>query len=192
MYVGLPVLFAFARKERKVWPLVVLWAAAVVYAYYFLPYQLDFAQFFAFIPNFIPGVVAYVGFMHGKSRWPARGFGLLVGALTVAYLLKPTRMMGWVCCLVLGLLLPRFRPTANARLCAIGHYIARYSYGIYLLHLWGIAIGFYYLHLNHLWEKVAIELLCVAILAPLAYHLIEKPAMDFGAQIAGRWFAPAP
>lgn len=192
MYIGLPALFAFARKERTIWPLVTLWCAAAICAFCLLPRSFDVQQFFGFIPNFIPGVVAFVGFMHGKRRWPAWTFGVLVGALTAAYVLKPSRPMGWVCCLILGLLLPRFRPAKNARLCAIGHILAKYSYGIYLLHLWAIAIGFYYLPLHHVWEKVTIELLCVAILAPLAYHLIEKPAMDLGAKIAGRAFAPAP
>jgi peptidoglycan/LPS O-acetylase OafA/YrhL len=186
MYIGLPALFAFARKEQKLWPLVTLWGAAAVCAYCLLPRAFDIQQFFAFIPNFIPGAVAFVSFMSAKRRWPAWAFGLLLGALTIAYVLRPSRPMGWICCLVLGLLIPHFRPTRNLLLCTIGHAVAKYSYGIYLLHLWAIAIGFYYLPLHHLWAKVTIELLCVAVLAPLAYRLIEKPAMDFGARIARR------
>lgn len=186
MYIALPALFAFARKERNRRMLIVLWATAAIGAFCLFPRVFDAANIFAFVPNFLPGVIAFVGFMYARERWPAWGFFLLVAGLTAVYVAAPCRPAGWLCCLSLGLLMPYFRQTTNRVLRVIGHTIAKYSYGIYLLHMWAIAVAFYYLHLHSLAEKLAVETLIVIGLAPAAYHLIEKPLVDFGRRFANR------
>jgi peptidoglycan/LPS O-acetylase OafA/YrhL len=186
MYIGLPVLFAFAQKERKLWPIVTIWAAMVVCVFCLLPRVADAFNVFAYVPNFIPGVIAYVGFMHSRPRWPAWSFALLVGVLAFAYMGSPNRPAGWFCCLLLGLLLPNFRQATSRVLRKAGHKIAQYSYGIYLLHMWAIAVAFHYLHLHNVMGKLIVEVLVIVLLAPAAYHCIEKPLIEYGGRLANR------
>lgn len=186
MYLALPALFAYARKERRSWPFVTLWAGTAICVFRLSPRVFDPWNIFAFVPNFIPGVIAFVGFMRYRERWPAWTFAVLIAALAGSFIALPSRPMGWTCSLALGVLLPCFRQTASRVLQAIGHTIAKYSYGIYLLHMWGIAIAFHYLHLPNLAAKLAVELLSTAVLSVAGYHLIERPLIDFGGRVAKR------
>lgn len=186
MYLALPVLFAFAQKEKNIWPLVTLWAGASVGAWFLLPHYLDGADIFGFLPNFIPGVVAYVGFRNRTERLPAWSFILLLPLVAVVYMAAPLRRTSWACCLVLGLTLPLFRQVKTARLDRLVHEIAKYSYSIYLIHILAISAGFHYLHLHSLVARVCVELALIAAVAPLAYRFIEKPLMAHGAKLAAR------
>lgn len=196
MYIGLPALFAFATRGCERWPIVTLWATAALLTLSFMPLPratpFEPTNFFGFVPNFLPGVVAFVGWRRRAASWPAWGFAVLVAALAFLYMAAPSRPMGWSCCLALGLLLPNFRQTRRRALRVVGHVLAKYSYGIYLLHMVSIAIGFYYLHLNTVVAKVTVELTTLAVLAPAAYHLIEAPMIRYGAKLAGAATNSAP
>jgi len=97
----------------------------------------------------------------------------------------------WVTCLFLGLALPMFSPISSRWLVALSHWIAKYSYGIYLTHFF--SIWFACERLGHLPAplKVAVFLALAVALPVFFYHLVEKPLIDVGKSVADRYVALA-
>lgn len=150
-----------------------------------LPHRVDINNLFDFVPNFLPGVIAYVRFQK-RASLPAWGFVILLFMAAATYVQRPGRSMGWLCCLTVGVALPLFRQTAMPWIVKSVRVIARYSYGIYLLHMWAIVIGFYCLHLHSLTAKLFVEAISLAVLAPAAYHMVEGPLIRLGSRLANR------
>lgn len=184
MYLALPMIFVFARKERTIWPFLLLWLLSAV------AISVNFGSFGAntisVIPNFLPGVIAYIGFMHRKPRLPGWTFGLLVLLLSTAFELHPSMKSGWCACLLLGLALPFFRQMRRSAITRAAHEIAKHSYSIYLLHIWALALAVYYLRLHSVAAVLAVEFAAVAALAYIGYRFVEEPFIRIGAKIAGR------
>jgi peptidoglycan/LPS O-acetylase OafA/YrhL len=186
MYLVLPALFAFAYRERTRWTLIVLWGVACLAARTYSSPPLG-NGLFTVIPHFLPGVIAYVGFMRTRGRWPAWGFGLLLAALIFWFERAPGVERGWAVCLVLGLALPYFRQIGSRWLSAASHLLAKYSYSIYLIHLICLAVAFHTFPQAPLALKLSLALVSTAGLSFGAYHLIEHPMILLGAKVAGRF-----
>ena len=138
MYALLPLFFLWIHKSansprRRLWPLLVIWvvslAAAVAQPHI---HALSRLSILAFIPNFLPGVIAYT-LPHrpriGSFLWP-----LFIISLVAAFAARPNFSTGWGLCLLLGLMVPLFREIQVHLLRWISNRIATYSYGIYLSH----------------------------------------------------------
>ena len=183
MYVLLPVLFFFVRKNFSLWPLLLLWGLAVGLGRGYLN---DNSIFETVIPCFLPGVMAYVLFRRTTPRLPAWLLPLFLLLLTSFFMYSPAVQNSWPMCLALGLGLPFFREIRLHSLQWISHQLAKYSYGIYLSHSFAIVLGFYLLHNLPFWLQVAVVLMSIAVLSVSGYHLIEKPMIDLGARLAQR------
>lgn len=184
MYLFLPALFFFIRKNFSLWPILLIWTFVVAFAHH------EFASernvFGNIVPDFLPGVMAYVAFRRRRPTLPGWLFPAFVLVLTALFLLKPNAFRGWIFCLALGLALPSFRQIRASWLIRSSHEVAKYSYGIYLSHSFALVLGFYLLPGKPLALQLTVELAAVAVLSITAYHLIEKPMIHLGSRLANR------
>lgn len=106
-----------------------------------------------------------------------------------------------ITCLVLGLGIPLFEEVRSGWLSHAAHQIAKYSYGIYLLHIPCLALVFRHLPLLPLPLKVGAFLAITGATSAFTYHLIEHPLIQLGRSIARRielsqdsksWHSPLP
>jgi peptidoglycan/LPS O-acetylase OafA/YrhL len=181
MYVLLPVLFFFLRKNFSVWPLLLMWTMTVSLTHWS---DQNFHNFGVAIGYFLPGAMAYVGFSRWKPRLPAWMLPVFLAALWAAFLLHANFHRGWIACLVLGLSLPLFRQIRTPWLIAASHTIAKYSYGVYLMHPFALVIGLYLWRGHGLGTRLLAEVVPLVVLPVIAYHLIEHPMIGAGARLA--------
>ena len=185
MYLLLPALFIFARKERAIWPFLVFWGFACAASR--ATYGPEGGNgLYAVIPHFLPGIMAYIGFKRNKPRLPAALFPLLLVLLLAFFEYHPSVRQGWFVCLALGLLLPQFRDLTNPIVARVSHTIATYSYGIYLLHLFALWFGFVMLKGHSLALRMSVTLSTLAVMSWVSYHFIESPFMHLGSRVANR------
>jgi peptidoglycan/LPS O-acetylase OafA/YrhL len=138
---------------------------------------------FLFGPCFCGGVLAYSLLRRGRPApiashvWPA-----MLGAVAAGVMLlhpTPERVwLGWGPCLLLGLLIPQVREMRASRLTRVAHWIAKYSYGIYLVHkplltLWRGSP----LPSAAQWAGWAVS---VALVSMLLYAAVEAPMIRLG------------
>jgi peptidoglycan/LPS O-acetylase OafA/YrhL len=183
MYVLLPFLFFFLKQQNKLWPLLILWTFAVA------ALRLGFAEggLPTCVPYFLPGIIAYVLFARVRPRFPAYLFPLLIAGLFLVFMIHPTfYWSSWLLTLALGLAIPHFRQIQTLWLIRVCHHLAKYSYGIYICHMFYITLGINYLAHYNLAIRLTAVLLPLAVTIVLLYHLLEKPMIDLGARLAQR------
>jgi len=182
MYLVLPILFLYAFHERRIWQFVILWVFAIAVAYTFA--STDGNSLLVVAPDFIPGVVAFVAFSKFKARFPAWTFPLFLLLLMAIFMRNPGPARSWPLMLCLGLMLPLFRSIRMPALVRASHTVAKYSYGVYLSHFFGIVLAFDLLKGLNRWLQLSVELIFTAIVSVAAYHLIEEPMIHLGSRLA--------
>lgn len=191
MYIMLPFLFLLARRYGPklilaLWTLGV--GAAIVQPY--VSYRMDLAQF---VPHFIPGVVAYALLPQARARFSSAWWPAWLLLLTSIFLVaSPSNATGWICCLALGISIPWFEQMTWAPLVRVAHLIAKYSYGIYLGHLfclWGAFMVWPDLPRVAQW---ALFTLFMLVLPVVLFHAIEQPMIRLGGRLAAKLHSPAP
>lgn len=187
MYVFLPVLFAFTSRELAIWPLLLIWAvaAALLHTVYPAPGPQgnDFATL---IPDFLPGVIAYVGFRLRRPFLPVVLLPVLLAVLCFLVVYVPAHRMDWGACLVLGLTLPLFHQVRSRAIQKVSKIIAQYSYGIYLTHPFGIFFGIHLLRGRSAWIQIPVVLATTGFMSYAGYHLLEHRFIVMGQRIAKR------
>ena len=185
MYVLLPFLFIWVRRKPMFKSLIGLWLACAV-AGTLQPHipGLGRLSILRFIPNFLPGVLAFA--LPSAPRIKSFLWPVFILALISAFTILPTAPMGWVLCLILGLLIPFFEEITRPWLCTLANRIATYSYGIYISHQFCIWFVFGSLGTHSLWFKVPVLIGSLILLPILLYYGIEKPMIAVGVQIARR------
>jgi len=190
MYLFLPFLFFWTRRRRGIWTLAGLWALSVILAsvqpHVHLLQRLSILRF---LPNFLPGVIAFALPIRPHLRsfcWP-----LFILGIVGVYTLWPTDAVGWGLCLLLGLLIPLFGKITSLCVRSIAGEIATYSYGIYLSHQFCIWLAFSVWATHPLWQKVLMFLILLSGIPVVLYHTIERPMIRVGTRITLRWWEPA-
>jgi len=204
MYVVLPFLFVFAGRHSA----KALLALGCSLALAGLAYErlldmhviagLKRLDILNYAPCFVAGVMAYRLSTNRARRpvlaswlWPAAVGSLvaLYGGWQVAFphpLDRIPAYRGWVVCWILGAIIPQFREIRLGWLRKASHYVAKYSYGIYLGQVPALWIGFtFWPHMGGILRW----LVSVALLAGIAvggYHLIEHPGISVGKRVADR------
>ena len=202
MYAVLPLLYLLAKRYGAKGILTVACAAALIG----LPYDwvvtmhpvrgLDRLNILYFIPCFVAGVMCYCVSKKrtlGLSAWL---WPITVGAVVAVYLLWTTQLVSttnrypayraWFVCWMLGLLIPQFQEMKLGWLRAASHYVAKYSYGIYLGQVAALWIGFTFLpHTGGAFKWIASVLLLAAI-AVASYHAVEHPGILLGKLVVDR------
>lgn len=183
MYVLLPTLFFFVRKNFAVWPVLVLWALVILTTH---GIPATGHTFGVAIGYFLPGVMAYVGFGRWKPRLPGWTLPIFLIAAWAVGWYHFTFHRAWLFCLVIGLALPMFRQMRSSLVLTPSRIIAKYSYGIYLTHSFAIVIGLYLLRGHGLTVRLLAELVALVVLPVVAYHLLEHPMIRIGSRLAAK------
>lgn len=191
MYLFLPALYWWTgASPRRGWRRVLaLWGASVLLVGVFWRCGVNF-DLIKFFPCFLPGVLAYT-MRHAPCRWPARLLFAWVGLAALVYPLlvglgASATVLSWVICLSLGALIPLCSDVETAWLTAGASVVARYSYGVYLVHVSVLDLAFH--RFKGLPPGLAWLLFVggVAALSYAAYHMVEKPGIGFGRMLVGR------
>lgn len=185
MYTVLPVLFFFLQKNRGLAPLLLFWVITWLFCLREFPGN-DLNLVYS-VCYFLPGVMAYVGFRRWKARLPGWAFLIALAGLVI----WGGNVSGWntaaLPALALGLLLPLFRQLRSSPLTRAGWYVARYSYGIYLLHPICLVLAFYLLPRQPLAVQLLVFAATLVVLSVAAFHLVEEPCIRLGGRIAARY-----
>jgi peptidoglycan/LPS O-acetylase OafA/YrhL len=189
MYVTLPFLYLMARS-RSFGVLAMVWIASVPLALLQL-HTSGRLNVLGYAPCFIAGVIAWKLSLSVPRRlagwlWPV-GF---VAVWPLFFLAKHETDMyyRWAFCLALGLVIPWFKEIRSGPLKVAAHFIAKYSYGIYLSH---IAIIMWSFSLSISTPMKWITFALAASISPIAmYHVIEYPLIRAGQRIGKRMFTP--
>jgi peptidoglycan/LPS O-acetylase OafA/YrhL len=179
MYMLLPVVFFFLRKNLALWPLLMLWALAASLAYRVQEMNLVVA-----VPYFLSGVMAYVGFSRWKAILPGWCFMPALAGIVWAGGEHGNWHKSCFPCLALRLMLPLFRQLKQSLLTRACWQVARYSYGIYLTHPFALLLAFYVGRNLGRPMQVAILLVSLTTFSIAAFHLIESPGIRLGAKAA--------
>lgn len=188
MYVLLPVVYLIGKKYRMR-GIAFLWLAAVVGSY--MPRSVT-GRFMVvpYIPCFMAGVASYfVGFGSRRSRLPFVGWPLTIAAAAGMFfaLRSRTHFEGyWIMCLAIGLSAPLFAEMEFPLLRKVSAWIARYSYGIYLTHMYALWTGLIVLKDEPVWVRCAVVVV-LSVGAPVVlYKTIEAPMIRVGTRLANR------
>ncbi len=190
MYITLPFLFLAGRKYGlKLLGALWLLAIPVAFAQLRTTRRLDVL---GYVPCFIAGAIAWRLSTMAPRRipgwlWPFA----MVSVWPVFFAARHGNDMPfrWAYCLVLGLALPWFQEFSWAPLVRVAHWIAKYSYGIYLSH---IALMLWCFNLPVPRPAQLAVFVPLAVATPVAmFHFIEDPMIRFGQRLAKRLFDPA-
>jgi peptidoglycan/LPS O-acetylase OafA/YrhL len=191
MYFFLPVLYIWSRCSGKYSSsgIAALWCASVALVLVFWRLGIDFSLI-KFFPCFLPGVLAFCQQRLPRSFSPGVLFAY-VGAAAIVY---PSlvghganaTVLSWLICLVLGILIPRCREIQSNLVRTVGSVIARYSYGLYLVHDPIRYFSFHYLKGISPCTAWSIFIFAVGGLSYFAYHFIEKPGINLGRAVVDR------
>lgn len=191
MYLFLPGLFILASRFPRIAPVLIasLWlmCIAAVLVLYVAGLNYHLVKYF---PAFIPGVLAYSLTTRAEkdSRLPAflPALYIILAAATfpflVAYGIKENILL-WPTCLLLGLLIPYSKEVESGRIKIIAATIAKYSYGIYLVHGPLIDLSFGYLRDFLPILQWTVFICGTASISYLAFHLIESPGIQLGKRV---------
>jgi peptidoglycan/LPS O-acetylase OafA/YrhL len=199
MYLALPALFLFATRVRW-WGMVAFWwfAVAAWYAIGFSTGMLPlseglirspaeaFLKFTRFAPCFLPGLVAYK-LWHKPRAFPAFCWPVfLAGCCALFVWVSGSRPIeaGWFICFAIGLGVCFFREIRSPAITRLTKQIARYSYGIYLLHYFAIWVAFVVFRRLNVVMSAAIFLAVLVSLSVLLYHAIEAPLIGVGVKVS--------
>jgi peptidoglycan/LPS O-acetylase OafA/YrhL len=186
MYAFLPFLFMWIRGKRMLWPLLGLWAASTI-AGLAQPHLTGLGRLsiLMFVPNFLPGVIAFT--LPYVPRFKSYLWPVFILTLVAVFTLRSDAWLGWVLCLVLGIMIPSFAEISSPSLRWVCNRIATYSYGIYLAHQFCIWIALGVLASYPLGLRIAVLIVLLVGLPVLLYHAIEKPMIDLGIRMASRF-----
>jgi peptidoglycan/LPS O-acetylase OafA/YrhL len=183
MYVFLPVIFLFLARKGRLAALLAIWALGLGFEYLLQPHAF-------FVPHFISGVIAFVMIKRQpRPSLPAWAWPASLVLITGCFLaLRPSFITGAAVCLLLGVSLPRFERLESRVVNSITHNIAKYSYGVYLSHMFVMWLAFIYLRAYPMTARVAFFLGLMAVLPVILYKAIEEPGIQVGAKLADNLF----
>jgi peptidoglycan/LPS O-acetylase OafA/YrhL len=192
MYFFLPLLYMWTRDGdmHSSSRVAVLWciAVALVIVFWRLGLNYDLIKFF---PCFLPGVLAFCQ-RRLPRQFPPAVLLAYVAAMAIMYPSLVGRgvnatFLSWIICLGLGILIPRCREIKSDLVARVGSVIARYSYGIYLVHDPIRYFSFHYLKGISPLVSWSVFIFFVCGISYIAYHFIEKPGIELGRAVVNRF-----
>ena len=198
MYLVLPLFFAVLRRFDRLFVVFALWLGATIFALVatqpLIPRALHL-HVAVFPPMFIGGMVAYkllIAKPQGRGGLPAWSWPLFVlGLFSLQAALVGEQ---WVespygagvdacICLALGIGIPAFDELRAGWIVHPAEQIAKYSYGVYLLHVPALIFVLRYLPGLPLALKVVVFLLLTALFSFISFHAIEDPLIQLGKRL---------
>ena len=194
MYLFLPAFYFLMKKYDRVYVPIAMWFGATILAVTFTALNVPRAfHGTIFPPMFIGGMIAYRLLGQVRARFPSflwpwviLGFMLVRCLLLDGVPIDTARnaAVNATICLFLGLGIPLFAEVQSPRLRWAAHQIAKYSYGIYLLHIPSLAFVFKYLPSLPLPLKMGAFIVITGSASVVTFHLIEDPLIQVGRSIA--------
>ena len=146
----------------------------------------------AYVPCFLSGVLCYA--LRERQRplipawlWP---WNLLALFLTYAAIHSASEELiywvGWVYCLILGLMINMFRESDCHWLNAITLIVAKYSFGIYLWHVAAFYLVFDVAKCSDPAIASMLSIVITLLISVLTYHSIEEPMIGLGRRLTSR------
>lgn len=198
MYLLLPLFFLLLKRFDRIFVVFALWLGAALLALAFTQSALP-RMFHAaiFPPMFISGMVAYK-LLARRAKVPRRPLfsawawpffilglfaieGLLVGAH--GFESSHAAVVNACICLTLGVAIPVFGELRQRWIVAPAHQAAKYSYGVYLLHVPALVFVLRYLPSLPLVLKVTVFFALTALLSFVSFHAIEDPLIRLGKRL---------
>jgi len=182
MYLFLPLIYFLLRKSTTA--MMATYAAAVPLA--IAAFKLPLPDVFRYFPCFIPGAIAFGILRHYSPQkiFPFWALPVMLAAIGVAYALLGAwsqTVAAYPACLLLGLFIPFVHESRNAYLNSFCAFVAKYSYGIYLIHGPVLAIAFS-LPLHPV-VKVLAYFSVTTLAAMLSYRYLEAPLTAMGKKL---------
>lgn len=182
MYLLLPITY-FLIARRNAWWIALTYGVGVALGIAALKIQL--LGMLRYAPCFIPGIVAYWIIKRNPKRI-LPFFALPVALITLLVLYGKMGQFsqtlgGYPACIILGLMLPFVRESSGLLVNAICEAIAKYSYGIYLIHV-PVMYACFLLDIPLLLQ-IALFIIVTWILSVLAYRYIESPMITLGSRL---------
>ena len=133
----------------------------------------------------LPGIMAFLIQKKVTPRIPSWLWPAFIVDLVAAYMFtKPCFYRKPLICLVLGLAIPFFTSITNRPLVAAGKLVAKYSYGLYLSHLFCIWFAFQKLGSLPMSLEIPIFFTSAVLLPIIGCHTIKDPCLKFGNRIS--------
>ena len=108
----------------------------------------------------------------------------LIFAAVNALHLRPGFLARWIACLIIGLAVPQFKQLPDGVVRNIVKVIAKYSYGIYLMHIFAMHIAFEKMGAYPASFRWSAFVIMMVVFPVGAFHLIENPGLLIGKRIA--------
>jgi peptidoglycan/LPS O-acetylase OafA/YrhL len=188
MYLVLPFLYVAARRIQTYRGALVLIAVgfAARYVEGLVAQAVGYHALLSYAPWFCMGVAAYGLSKHVVPRWNPRWFAVGLAVFVGAPWLSSEAVRGWAMWVVgvpFALLLPYFCDFTGPVVHRLSHWIAKYSYGLYVAHIPIMWFAYQKLALPRAVQTLVFFALVIAIPA-LLYHAVEEPMIRAGARIA--------
>ena len=197
MYVLLPVCFLIARRGTQTPMALLLLAGVAMAGFYVIGSQsasripgLWRFNILEYAPCFLMGVLAYCSLRRAGGKVPVlpSWTWLLIILADIGLVAFAWRMgQHWldrvIFCGVLGVSIPLVRDAAQSIFTRVAHTIAVYSYGIYLIHLLALRVGFGVLRGSPLPLQLVTVFAVLTTTVFLGYHVIEKPGIAIGQRL---------
>jgi peptidoglycan/LPS O-acetylase OafA/YrhL len=188
MYVLLPFIYLIGKKYRMR-GIIVLWLGAIIAAYV-QPHVAERMIVAGYAPCFMAGIASYfLGFGSVRRRLPFWGWPVTIAAAAGIYMAFGSgnrSEVAWFICLMIGLSAPLYADLGSRHLRKIAGWIARYSYGIYLTHMYALWTAFIVLKDQPLLIR-CIVLVALSVGLPwLFFEFLESPMIKLGARLANR------
>jgi peptidoglycan/LPS O-acetylase OafA/YrhL len=154
----------------------------------------------AFVPCFLSGVLCFA-LLRGGGDAKLPSWCWLVAIPSIAaiawflgvrgadnsFVFEAHPWLQWGPCVALAVAIPLIRELPDVALTRSAKVVAKYSYGIYLLHIPALAIGLVALRGAPVWIQWTACAGMLVLLPLLAYRAIEGPGIDLGKYLADRW-----
>jgi peptidoglycan/LPS O-acetylase OafA/YrhL len=191
MYAVIPFIF-LALRSRPAAAAWQLWLGVLIVRLLGLILHIKLLGLLAYAPCFLVGATIW-----RRSGEPPRfrggWFPLLVIAAGATYAIarqvagyQPIFIAAYAASLVLGLGLPLFQDLPESFLTRNCHYVAKYSYGVYLSHvplMWIVRVP---MAGANLFLRAAFLTVTSVAVPVLFFHLLEDPLIRAGKRLAGR------
>lgn len=143
----------------------------------------------AYVPCFICGILSYTLTDRVKQQIPSVLWPIFIVAVIIAFCIVNLRFdspywLVWILALILGLAIPIFHSSTSVIANTVAESIARYSYGMYLLHVPVLYLVFFKMHTQCIPLGLAMFVAITGSASVLGHHVIEKPAIDLGRRLS--------
>jgi peptidoglycan/LPS O-acetylase OafA/YrhL len=187
MYLLLPLLFFGVRRIQGTLALLLAWAGSTALCASWLYFdRAGWFDFPLYVPCFLSGIVAYRLTRSSHQPLPSWVWPVLLALCSTLYWHYPRALVAWLMCLLIGIGAAQCHNLPSGGFSRATNLIARYSYGIYLVHF--VCIWLCFVELAAVPWAVQVGLFAISVVGipVMLFHLVEKPMIALGARASSQ------